>query len=29
VMTWLEYKEGTNWWPVQDRHWRQGINFRQ
>jgi hypothetical protein len=27
VMTWPEYKEGTNWWRVQDGHWRRGINL--
>jgi hypothetical protein len=26
-MTWPEYKEGTNWWQVQDEHWRQAINL--
>jgi hypothetical protein len=26
-MTWLEHKEGTNSWRVQDGHWRQGINL--
>jgi hypothetical protein len=27
VMTWPEYKEGTNWWRVQDGHWHRGINL--
>jgi ribosomal protein S14 len=27
VMTWPECKEGTNWWWVQDGHWRRGINL--
>jgi hypothetical protein len=27
VMTWLERKEGTNWWWVRDRHWCWGINL--
>jgi hypothetical protein len=27
VMTWPEYKEGTNWWRVQDGYWRRGINL--
>jgi hypothetical protein len=26
-MTWLEYKEGTNWWRVQDGQWRQDIDL--
>jgi hypothetical protein len=27
VMTWLRYKERTNWWWVRDGHWRRNINL--